>query len=55
MRMGKTVVVLIAFVIPAIGWCQSGPRITFDKQSHDYGKVTVRRPGSRRLSLYQYG
>ena len=39
MRATKIVIVLLVLMIPAIGWGQNGPRITFDKQTHDYGKV----------------
>jgi len=51
MRIGKTVVVLIALVIPAIAWSQTGPRITFDKQTHDYGKV---RYGARGVEEFPF-
>jgi hypothetical protein len=39
MRAGKTMVALMTLLIPALAWSQGGPRIVFDKQNHDYGKV----------------
>ncbi len=39
MRLRTMLVMLTVLVIPVIAWSLNGPRITFDKQSHDYGKV----------------
>jgi hypothetical protein len=39
MRVRVVAIVLVALMIPALGWSKNGPRITFDKQTHDYGKV----------------
>jgi hypothetical protein len=39
MRAKGMVLLLVMLMFPAAGWSESGPRITFDKLSHDYGKV----------------
>jgi hypothetical protein len=36
---GKTMVLLVLLSLPTLVMAGNGPRITFDKQTHDYGKV----------------
>lgn len=39
MFLRKTTVLLVLLSLPIMATAGSGPRITFDKQTHDYGKV----------------
>jgi hypothetical protein len=55
MRIAKPIIIMAVAVLPCLALAGQGPRITFDKYSHDYGKVLYGETVTEEFSLTNTG